>query len=56
MTEIDMTEYSVLVNGVNGFCDERMNGNKGCGDCPCDGNDRCLLSSIKELLQEHLKG
>jgi hypothetical protein len=56
MTEMDVVEYTVLVDGINGFCDQWVASGKRCGDgCPCDGNDRCLLSTIKGFLQEHLQ-
>lgn len=55
MTKVGRIELELLYAGMNGFCGDRMNSGKCCERCPCGGNDRCLLSAVKELLDEHLE-
>jgi hypothetical protein len=54
MTYIDRAELERLFDALNGLCDDRVLHGKTCDSCPCDANDCCSMSTIKELLNEHL--
>jgi hypothetical protein len=53
LTNIGVIEYTVLIAGLNGLCDEQAV-RDACGECPCDGNGGCLLNRVKDLLREHV--
>jgi hypothetical protein len=56
MTKISAAEYQKFSDGLNGMCDFRTNSGETCDGCPYDDIDRCILSPVKALLEEHIEG